>query len=263
MNDRERLMDEIAALALGILPAEEAARLRRQIALDDELFAEYEAYRGAADLVGYAAEPDAAQLDELSSARMKSKLMRSIRPESTARAEGPRRNPLAWLPWGIAGAAIAAAFVAALQGLSLRQSVETQRQQIAALQRNVATLQTQNTAQATVAANARAQLADLLSANAKHYPVKGGDVIASNGHVYIAMHSLPPLPTGKVFQVWTLARGAKTVAPSITFTPGQNGTALVQVPPISAPLAAVAISIEPTGGSKAPTSTPTFIRPLS
>jgi anti-sigma-K factor RskA len=262
MNERERLMDEIAALALGVLPAEEAQRLRRQIALDEELFAEYEAYRGVADLVGFAAEPDAAKLDELSGARMKSKIMRAVRAQS-AQTDGLRRNPLGWLPWGIAAAAIAAAFIAALQGFSLRQSVDAQRQQIAALQRNVATLQTQNTAQATVVASEHAQLADLLSASAKHYPVKGGDVVASNGHVYIAMHSLPPLAPGKVFQVWTLARGAKAVAPSITFTPNQNGTALVQVPPISAPLAAVAISIEPAGGSKAPTSTPTFIRPLS
>lgn len=262
MNERERLMDEIAALALGILPAEEAQRLRRQIALDEELFAEYEGYRAVADLVGFAAEPDAAKLDELASARMKSKIMRSVRAQS-ARPEAPRRNPLGWLPWGVAAAAIAAAFIAALQGFSLRQSVDVQRRQIAALQRSVSTLQTQNTAQATVAANARAQLADLLSANAKHYPVRGGDVVASNGHLYIAMHSLPPLAPGKVFQVWTLARGAKTVAPSITFTPNQHGTTLVQVPPINAPLAAVAISIEPAGGSKAPTSTPTFIRPLS
>ncbi len=82
MNERERLMDEIAALALGILPADEAQRLRRQIALDEELFAEYEAYRGVADLVGFAAEPDGAELDELSSARMKSKIMRSVRAQS-------------------------------------------------------------------------------------------------------------------------------------------------------------------------------------
>ena len=57
--------------------------------------------------------------------------------------------------------------------------------------------------------------------------------------------------------------GAKAVAPSITFTPSADGSAIVAVPPISAPLAAVAISVEPQGGSKAPTSTPTFIRPLS
>jgi len=71
------------------------------------------------------------------------------------------------------------------------------------------------------------------------------------------------LPKGKVYQAWTIAKGTKTLAPSINFTPSAAGNAVVALPENGDNITLVALSVEPEGGSKAPTSKPTFVRPLS
>jgi anti-sigma-K factor RskA len=87
--------------------------------------------------------------------------------------------------------------------------------------------------------------------------------VTSGGRVYLALRGLPAPPPGKVYQAWTLRRGAKAVAPSITFNPDPSGITLVELPEPASNLAAVALSVEPAGGSEAPTSTPAFVRPLT
>ena len=74
---------------------------------------------------------------------------------------------------------------------------------------------------------------------------------------------LPPLPKGKVYQAWTLPKGAKAVQPSLTFSPNADGVAVVALPVDASKVGAVAVSVEPEGGSKTPTTTPTFVRPIS
>jgi anti-sigma-K factor RskA len=45
--------------------------------------------------------------------------------------------------------------------------------------------------------------------------------------------------------------------------PNRNGVAFVPVPVNASSIAAIAISVEPDGGSKQPTSKPTFVLKLS
>jgi anti-sigma-K factor RskA len=45
--------------------------------------------------------------------------------------------------------------------------------------------------------------------------------------------------------------------------PLASGVAIVELPVDATGLAAVAVSVEPAGGSRAPTTTPKFIRKLS
>jgi hypothetical protein len=52
------------------------------------------------------------------------------------------------------------------------------------------------------------------------------------------------------------------VAPSAIFTPSQNGLTLVPLRADARSLAAVAVSVEPEGGSRQPTTKPTFVQPL-
>jgi anti-sigma-K factor RskA len=66
-----------------------------------------------------------------------------------------------------------------------------------------------------------------------------------------------------VYQAWTLAPGAKTVSPSLTFVPDRNGFVVVSLPQSVGDVSAVAVSVEPTGGSKAPTTKPLFVQPLT
>jgi anti-sigma-K factor RskA len=107
------------------------------------------------------------------------------------------------------------------------------------------------------------RLADLIAPGAARFAVKDGVVVRSGSRILIALRHLPALPKGKTYQAWTLRRGAKAVSPSITFAPDATGLALVELPESAGNVAAVAISVEPDGGSKQPTSKPNFVRSLS
>jgi anti-sigma factor RsiW len=80
--------------------------------------------------------------------------------------------------------------------------------------------------------------------------------------IYVVAHGLPALPPGKVYQAWTLAKGATRMAPSVTFLPDRSGNAQVAVPADPATTAATAISVEPVGGSKQPTTKPIAVIPI-
>jgi hypothetical protein len=238
--------------------------------------AEYRALRGAADAVGYSAEASVAELDELRSARMRSALMRAIREETPADGASPAdgaRPPIAppaavttrppWAAYAAVAAALVIALLSVFNNAALRSQNQANQDRIAALER---TLDEQLKSSADLRARldaSDARLAALLAPGAKHFPIPQGEVIENGGRVFLALHSLPPLAPGKVFQAWTVAKGAKGVAPSITFSAGANGTALVELPEPAGNLAAVALTVEPDGGSKTPTSKPSFVRKLS
>jgi anti-sigma-K factor RskA len=270
-HDEARL-DAVAVYALGALPATEARELAAHIADCAECAAEYAALRGPADLIGYAAETPQYAPNELQSARMKSNLMRSVRgasstPARTAVADvsstSAERRRAPWLAYLAAAACLAVAFLSTFQLSNVRAQHEKDVEQVALLHAEL-------DRQEHVANDARGRLAlaqtlvaDLVSPGAERYQVQRGLVARSNGRIIIALQHLPALPKGKVYQAWTLRRGAKAVAPSITFTPDASGLAIIELPESAADLAAVAMSVEPVGGSKAPTSTPAFVRPLS
>jgi anti-sigma-K factor RskA len=253
MRDDE-MFDAVAALALGVLPEDEAREVRSAIERDDALRAEYRALRAAADLIGYGAESPAGAIDQLQAARMKARIMKAVGAGGTETAR--RSRALVWPAWAAAAAAVVIAIVSTLSSLSLRSDLNASRARVAALE-------TQAAANSKDAQDARAELADLLAPDAKRYAVNAGEVISRGNRIYLAMTGLPKLPPGKVFQAWTLATGEKSVAPSVTFTATSNGTVLVALPPQQRHIAAVAVSVEPAGGSKAPTSKPVFVRALS
>lgn len=85
---------------------------------------------------------------------------------------------------------------------------------------------------------------------------------ASGHRIYVVAHGLPPLPSGKVYQMWTLAKGATNVEPSVTFVPDSAGNALIPVSANPSTTAEAAISVEPLGGSKQPTSKPIVVIPI-
>jgi hypothetical protein len=203
---------------------------------------------------------------------MKSNLMREIRaslaapaaqPPTPIRPAAPQRPAVPWLAYLSAAACLVVALLSTFQLTNLRGQHERDTQQLTLLQARVDQQEhSSNEARAQLALT-QSQIADLLAPNAERYPVQQGLVARSNGRIILALQRLATPPKGKVYQAWVLRKGAKTVAPSITFSPDASGLALVELPGSAADLVAVAVSVEPTGGSKAPTSTPAFVRPLS
>jgi len=254
--DREALLDLVASYALGVLPASEHAFVAGFILADPEARREFDELRATANLVGLAAEEP---VDSARSARMKERLMATVHSDvSPRRSSAPNsvRTSAMWSTALAAAAALVFALVSTIQNLNLRSDLHDSQVHVAALQTGV------DIERRRVALD-RTMLTDLTASDAKRYTVTYGTVVTRGANVYMALASLPPLPRGKVYQAWTLAKGAKTVAPSVTFSPSASGLTLVPIPDKSGTLAAVALSVEPEGGSKQPTSKPAFVQPLS
>ncbi len=260
MNDRtsrDDMMEMVALYALGVLPREEAALVAAFLANDESARAEYFDLRASADALAYSAEEP---VDSARSARMKERLLARVRNEPPTGSIARRRIGLnaGWL-WA-ASLATAASILLAISSSVQVSSLQGRLSQASA--RN-GSLSTQVTQAQRESQRDRQMLTDLVSRDARRYEVPQGAVVVRGDRVYFALSKLPALPKGKVYQAWTLPKGAKAVQPSLTFSPNADGVAVVALPVDASKVGAVAVSVEPEGGSKSPTTTPTFVRPIS
>jgi anti-sigma-K factor RskA len=255
---RESMLESVALYALGILPRDETALVAAFIANDVEARREYDDLRAAATALALTADEP---VDSTRSARLKERLMARVRADAASgKLSAARVSPAypAWM-WGT-GLAAAAAIVFSV--VTVAQDVNT-RGELAAAQRRAATLTVELAESQRSAAAENRTLTDLLAPDARRYAVAPGTVIVRRDRVYFAFSKLAALPKGRVYQAWTAPKGSATMAPSVTFTPNSDGVAIVALPVDATRVGTVAVSVEPDGGSKAPTTTPTFVRPLS
>ena len=181
------------------------------------------------------------------------------------RSEGAKVSPA---PWFAAVAASLIAAVATWQAISARAEVQRLKQELAEMQ--VMAGQTQ------VARASLQQQVDeftkmagvLRSSDVVHYALAGSGGAANaharayvthkNGMVFTA-EGLPALPAGKVYQLWVIV-AAKPVSVG-TFSPDANGRvqAVMATPDIAAMPAALAVTLEPTGGLPQPTLPPLLV----
>ena len=228
-------LDRIALYALGVLDAGEAAEVEAVLARTPAARSEYDALRGAVDAVALSAE---APVDPARAARMRERILAQVSPRS-ARPAARRSPQWGWVLATAASVVLASVTVARDAGL---------RSTLAAAQRHAALLQ--------------AELAVVTAPDAKRFPVADGTVVVRGRRLYLVLR-LPAPPRGKVYQAWTLAKGARSMTPSVTFTPDADGAAVVALPADADRVAKLAVSVEPDGGSRAPTSTPVFVRSVS
>jgi hypothetical protein len=261
MTHDDELHDQIAALALGVLTNAQAQAVRTHIATCEACKTEFCELRTVTDALAQSAEIPPAEMSAARSARMKARILASVRRQADGRSTAPpravsaRSRPLQFA-YALAAAAVLLAIVSTLHGINLENEVSTDNDRLVQLHERI-------NDQARAAAEQNDRMADLFAADSAHYPVPGGEVVRHADHLYLAMRSLPKLPPGRVFQAWTLSPGSKVMAPSITFTPNRQGMAIVQLPLDGSKVIAVAVSVEPEGGSKAPTTTPTFVEKLT
>lgn len=70
----------------------------------------------------------------------------------------------------------------------------------------------------------------------------------------LVAEKLPAPPSGKVYEVWVVPKGAKAPKPTnVLFTPRGNGSAQAAIPGNVSDIARVLVSDEPPGGSETPT----------
>jgi anti-sigma-K factor RskA len=255
---RESMLESVALYALGVLPREDAALVAAFIANDDEARREYHELLAAATSLAHTADEP---VDSATSARLKERLMARVRADAAAGSLGLTRISPAYPAW-MWGTGLAAAAAIVFSVVTVAQDVNT-RGELAAAQRRAATLQVELAESQRSTAAENRTLTDLLAPDARRYTVAAGTVVVRRDRVYFALSKLAALPKGRVYQAWTASKGSATMVPSLTFTPNSDGVAIVALPVDATRVGTVAVSVEPEGGSKAPTTTPTFVRPLS
>jgi anti-sigma-K factor RskA len=261
MSDQQdhAMLDDVALYALGVLPAAQAQAVREHMATCKLCQAEYDALAPAAALVGVSAET-AGDAKVCPSTLLKPRIMKKVRSEAAAaKASSPagrsQRAPV-WPAYLVAAACFAIALISTIGNIALNDQLHAAQAQLAALTQR-------SNALARTLAQEHVTLADMLGTDTKRYEVTGGAVITRGSHVYLAMSTMPEPPKGQVYQAWTLAKGAKKVAPSVTFVPDAHGATVISLPIDARTTAAVAVSLEPDGGSKQPTTKPILLVPLT
>ncbi|MDQ2663966.1 MAG: anti-sigma factor, partial [Candidatus Eremiobacteraeota bacterium] len=167
-----------------------------------------------------------------------------------------RMRPVVWPAYAVAAACFAIALITSVYNIGLSQRIRQADSQIVALT-------THANALASGSETQKQMVADLMATDSQRFAVTGGEIVKNEGRVYIAMHAAPQPPKGKVYQAWYLRAGAKSMTPSLTFVPDRSGVAVVSIPGNAKVWQAVAVSLEPEGGSKQPTSKPTFVVKLT
>jgi anti-sigma-K factor RskA len=80
-----------------------------------------------------------------------------------------------------------------------------------------------------------------------------------NGAI-LRVQGMPSLATGRVYQAWVQRDG--TIVPQPSFEVGQDGRGAVAIPDDVSDAAAVMVTREPRGGSRAPSERPLVVVPL-
>jgi anti-sigma-K factor RskA len=251
------MLDDVALYALGTLPAADAQRVREHMATCAECRDEYAALAPAAALVGISLEaPSGADTGAGPSTLLKSRVMRQIRESAAPPKRSAARPAPVWPAYLVAAACFAIAVISAMTAVSLNGQLRDLRGQLAQASDHSSSL-------ARNLDDERSTISEIMSAESKHYQGTEGEVVTRGSRLYVAMHDLATPPQGKVYQAWTLAKGSKTMAPSITFVPDSRGVAIVSLPVDARSTNVVAVSVEPEGGSKQPTSKPVLVVPLT
>ena len=250
MNDHELMLDDVAAYALGTLGGADAARVRAHLRECETCRKEYQALASAAATIALSAEgPEPGKM-------LKARIMREVRSaEAPAPAAAQRTATPMWPAYLVAAACFAVAVALSLFNLSLLEQLHSAQSKLALSQERSSGLSHDLAAE-------RSTVADLMDESARRLDVPNGQIVVVRDRVYITMHDMPQPPKGKVYQAWSLPKGSKTMVPAQTFVPDAQGVAVIALPVDAATTSAVAVSIEPDGGSKQPTTKPVVVQQL-
>ena len=252
-------LDDVAAYALGTLPDADAQRVRKHLRECAQCREEYGQLAPAVTTLGYAAEACASgENGPQVSPLVKARIMREIRSQQAAGSTiaGSRSKPIVWPAYLVAAACFAIALISTMANISLTGTLRQTQTQLSTVQERANTT-------AHRLDTERLMVADLMSDDAKRYSTEHGEVVTRGDRLYIAMNDMPMPPHGKVYQAWTMPKGGKNVMPSVTFMPNHEGDATVALPESARGVTMVAISLEPEGGSKIPTTKPMAVVELN
>jgi type II secretory pathway pseudopilin PulG len=156
------------------------------------------------------------------------------------------RRAIVWPAYLVAAVCFAVAVALSLVNLSLLEQLRT-------AQASAAREATRTSNVVRSLASERSMLEDLMDEDAQRFTITNGQVVLVRDRVYITLHDLAQPPRGKVYEAWTEPRNSTILVPASTFVPDAHGVAVVGLAPEAKDTGAVAVSVEPEGGSKTPT----------
>ncbi len=247
MSAHEQFAEDLALYALGSLTGPEKQALEQHLESCVACRRELDALRGDTALLALSASGPAAP------ARSRERFLKAIDSERHIRTVPRRRSMFELLP------AFGVAVLILISILLWRENVKLHRR----LDYARAAL-TQNMAQTKDARELLDMLHDpqavhvtLTTEHEPPHPYARAVYSPKMGHVVFMASTLGPLPQGKTYELWVVTMSGKPM-PAGMFKPDAHGNAMVMQPccPPGTEAKMLAVTIEPEGGSPAPTSTP-------
>ena len=237
-GDHEAFAELAAAFALDALDDVDAARFRTHLATCEQCWGLVAEYRAVTRLLPEtlaerSASPglrhrilEAAQAERAG----------SVRPTHAAARARPRRMPVWLLPLA---ALLVLTALAGYRSFQLQAQLEDQR----------TTLRLQEQVLAAVAAGARTWPLT----GTEQAPQASGVLVQAPGEPrpLLLVRSLPDLPPDRAYQVWVISGGTPFEAGLLS--PGRDGVQVARLDRPAGNADTVALTIEPAGGSRAPT----------
>lgn len=190
---------------------------------------------------------------------------RGVHSIAEGRAKTPQR---AWIPAWAWAAAAALVLFAGYTTFQMRQF----SREVAALERQGAQEEQRSRALDSERERYLQALNIIGATSTRHLQLKPGTAAMPPMTAYwnpqmglvLAADKMPAVQPGRTLQLWVVPQQGAPVSVGI-FRPNSAGQVLMVMPPANAMLMAkaLAISEEPAGGSPQPTSTPTWVGPVS
>ena len=247
MSAHEQFADDLALYALGSLSGAEKAALEKHLETCAACRNELEALRGDTALLALSAAGPAAP------ARSRDRFVKAVAAEQHPRTFRRRRSMFELLPVAAAVVMLLITILLWRDNVKLRRRVEYAHE---AVEQNMA--QTREARELLdMLHDPQAQHLTLTAEHEPPHPYARAVYSPKMGHVVFMASNLGQLPAGKTYELWVVPMSGKPM-PAGMFKPDAHGNAMVMQPccPAGTTAKMLAVTIEPEGGSAAPTSTP-------
>ena len=236
--NHERFDELKEAYVLGALPEEERLEFERYLMAHPDLRAEVEDLGAVAGLLAFSPQ------EQEPPPELRHRIMATVEAEA-ARPRTSRRSWLAglWEAVGVRDLALAAAAVLVIGLFSWSMLLQGE---VRDLQGRVQDLQSQPQGPQMIA----------LGSGGTKQGARAVLVTLEGDRAVLVAENMPPVPEGKTYQIWVIKDD--TPQPSGLFEPRGDSIAAVVENPVEG-ADAVAVTVEPEGGSKKPTTDPILV----
>jgi hypothetical protein len=251
MSAHEQFAEDLALHALGALAGPEKDALERHLEVCIDCRGELRQLQSDAALLALST------YGPVPPARSRKRLLKALARERRSSGAAPRRfAPFLWVPSLASAALIVLAAFLWTQRSDLRQTLASLEGRHSAMERELRAAQDL----VNTLTSPESRQVTLAPVKAPPQPQGKAYYLPSTGHLIFLASNFGPLTAGKVYELWLIPSSGSPI-PAGVFQPDARGAATIVNPtlPNGVEAKAFAITIEPTGGSPAPTSQPILV----